>query len=641
MDWHLQQIELKNFKFFKERFEFPVDKKNILLYGENGSGKSSIVWGLYTLMESHLKPVADVHKYFDPANGQHLRNRYSSYSDDSYVKTVFVPEQQGVPSKTYEVSDQQITTQNAGDDFMNFTAASFDMFNYRMLSDLIYQSNSREIDMFGAFEKDIFKYLYLSRPYTDVCGNPPSKGGDTAEEWWSYIKSVRLPQTKRSQVNKGTAEYTNFTTLLKDFHDEIETVLMRVEHSANDMLHADLNLPKVTIEINITDIPFNLVKPDRRKSRDGKVHNPVISVKAKVEDDKVPGWSTKVDHLATFFNEAKLTCIAVAIRLAISDYKLISSGNVAPVLCLDDLLLSLDMSARIPIIKLLLKKANDRQLMVFTHDRAFYETMRMLIQEARKEGVWHFYEMFEHKKRNVGDCPKPFFRVQKDYRDKAQACFEECDYPASANYLRKYCEQQLKRLLPSNMLTRFKSNGEAENEDLNGLIAKMESKFCPLYDIALANMPSLSVYRKRLMNPLSHDDTHTPVYKSEILSAVAEIDKLKTIADSKKKICDGNGSHNDEFIMYVVNGTTNERVDFKVMEVWYSVEVGGRRYYKDVKIEVTSTTTTNVVLQVYDSLRSVFGIVCSGLGLNTPATPPPAMETTIKNKFSGVALTAI
>ena len=36
MDLSLQKIELKNFKFFKEPFTFPVKGKHILLYGENG-----------------------------------------------------------------------------------------------------------------------------------------------------------------------------------------------------------------------------------------------------------------------------------------------------------------------------------------------------------------------------------------------------------------------------------------------------------------------------------------------------------------------------------------------------------------------------------------------------------------------------
>ena len=87
MDWTLQKIELENFKFFKEPFELPVGGKHVLLYWENGSGKSSIVWGLYTLMESRKKQAADVQKYFNPADDQHLRNRYSQPLDYSCIKT--------------------------------------------------------------------------------------------------------------------------------------------------------------------------------------------------------------------------------------------------------------------------------------------------------------------------------------------------------------------------------------------------------------------------------------------------------------------------------------------------------------------------------------------------------------------------
>ena len=88
----------------------------------------------------------------------------------------------------------------------------------------------------------------------------------------------------------------------------------------------------------------------------------------------------------------------------------------------------------------------------------------------------------------------------------------------------------LKRLLPDNLLLKPKTNGEIEIEDLNGMIGKLENRFCSLYNIQLVHLPSLSIYRKRLLNPLSHDDAHTPVYKAEIRGAMAEIDKIKEIA---------------------------------------------------------------------------------------------------------------
>lgn len=643
MDWKLQKIELENFKFFKEPFVFPLDGKNILLYGENGSGKSSIVWGLYTLMESHKKTVADVQKYFDPDNDQHLRNRYSARNDHSCIKTTFIPVANGIPPKDYEISDTKISTQTVGDDFIRLTTAAFDVFNYRMLSDWIYQKNSRSIDLFGGFEKDIFKYLYFRRAYVRVDGTIPAQDGKTAEEWWQYIKSVRLPLNRRGQVKRGTPEYAQFMTLLRDFKNEMDAVLMQVERSANIMLHDDLGMRSIDVQIDMTDVPFDLLKPNCKRNKDGKIHNPSINVTASMNDINVPGWTTNIKHLATFFNESKLTCIGIALRLAISDYKLISIGDVSPLLCIDDLLLSLDMSTRIPVIKLLLKKANDRQMIVFTHDWAFFDTMSMFISEAGKRGDWKFYEMYEKESRQLGQAPEPLFLNSLTYREKAEKYFERGDYPAAANYLRKYCEKELKRLLPDNLLLKPKSKGGIETEDLNGMIGKFENEFCSLYNISCALLPSLSVYRKRLLNPLSHDDAHTPVYKAEIRGAMTEIDSVKTIADSIKEICKGKGIHGDEFVMAVSNslGTTTETVLFDVKEKWTSIVVGGSRYYKDVKINVVSSTTAAVIAQEYDSLHNVFNIVCTALGLNTPPATPPAMESTIKNRYTGKDLIAI
>ena len=255
-------------------------------------------------MESRKKQFADVQKYFNPADDQHLRNRYSQPLDYSCVKTTFCPLVPGVVPKKYEISATNITTQTPADDFMKFTTAAFDMFNYRMLAEWIYQKNSRSIDLFKGFEKDIFKYLYFSRSYNLIDGTSSAPDGKTAEEWWEYIKSVRLPMTRRSQVNRATPEYSAFMTLLCDFKQEMDYVLMRVERLANEMLHQDLGYPNISLEVEMTPVPFNLLKPNCRRYKDGKVHDPEIKVVAHVQDDNVPGWSTDVKHLATFFNES-------------------------------------------------------------------------------------------------------------------------------------------------------------------------------------------------------------------------------------------------------------------------------------------------------------------------------------------------
>ena len=109
------------------------------------------------------------------------------------------------------------------------------------------------------------------------------------------------------------------------------------------------------------------------------------------------------------------------------------------------------------------------------------------------------------------------------------------------------------------------------------------------------------------------------------------------IADSLGVICKGEGRREDDFKMYIVNGANSEVVEFTVMENWTRIDVSGLRYYKDVKVRVTSSTTTAVAVQEYESLRQVFGIMCTALGL----TVAPAFESTITNNHTGTVLTLL
>jgi len=60
-----------------------------LVYGNNGSGKSSLFWALYTFLQSSIKPNDDeVKKYFvnyvdgDPNTNQTLKYIFSNDEDD-------------------------------------------------------------------------------------------------------------------------------------------------------------------------------------------------------------------------------------------------------------------------------------------------------------------------------------------------------------------------------------------------------------------------------------------------------------------------------------------------------------------------------------------------------------------------------
>ena len=63
-----------------------------MVYGENGSGKSSIFWGLYTFLQSSSKDVANITKYFvdfdeaTEATHDSLKNIFSANTEDAYIE---------------------------------------------------------------------------------------------------------------------------------------------------------------------------------------------------------------------------------------------------------------------------------------------------------------------------------------------------------------------------------------------------------------------------------------------------------------------------------------------------------------------------------------------------------------------------
>ncbi len=67
----IKEVHINNFKFFPDSEPIKIDGKNILLYGENGSGKSSFYWALYTLSECSQKTDPEqIKKYFNKLNPQ-------------------------------------------------------------------------------------------------------------------------------------------------------------------------------------------------------------------------------------------------------------------------------------------------------------------------------------------------------------------------------------------------------------------------------------------------------------------------------------------------------------------------------------------------------------------------------------------
>ena len=93
------------------------------------------------------------------------------------------------------------------------------------------------------------------------------------------------------------------------------------------------------------------------------------------------GKTVKINKAQSFLNEAKLTAIALAIRLAVLKKTLATNAGASlKVLVLDDLMISLDMSNREKILDLLMNKYRQSyQIILMTHDRSFFEDAKFHI----------------------------------------------------------------------------------------------------------------------------------------------------------------------------------------------------------------------------------------------------------------------
>lgn len=634
MGWKIDQIVLENFKYFHQPFALQIHGKNLLVYGENGSGKSSIYWALYTLFQSRHKTYTEAQRYFVATNEDNLRNRYSFALDTSRVKVDFVNVASNPPvaPHSYMVSDTGIDTQNPQDTFFSFTEASSDFLNYKNLTSLTDFRNSQNNDVFPIIEREILAYANFRSGYLDI-----QTGRKTAtlnaESWWKYICNAKnlVPVNKRGNLSKTSSEYVCYEQLLKDFQQELGYYLLIVEQRANLILQQ---------KFGITDLKI-VFRPDRKLKTDakGNLLKFEVNLWAKILNSQMPvgrrGW---VNHLKTFFNEAKLTCIGLAIRLSVVDAKVAPNTQGASVLCIDDILISLEMGYRIPVMKEILNYvARGYQLCIFTHDRSFYEMLRKMIAFYQNKHDWVYKEMYANEKSKAHLLePNPIVLSGEDDEDIIKRYMLNNDYPAAANAMRKLAEHYLHEILPMNLWYKDGKNG-IEKKLLSGLFnSSRKNEFLDLYGFTKSNLPNIAQFIVRLMNPLSHDDKDVPIFRKELEDCMTELAKYLPLISSKKMIVRRADIGTEQFSLRISNGGILVEVDFMPIEQWDFFEMADRKY-KNCEVKILSVSSFPAQVDSKIKVKLLYERVCSYIHLAQNA-PGKEFDVVISRKSDGKKL---
>ena len=459
----IEKIKLHNFRFFvddEEHNSFDINGKNMLVYGENGSGKSS----LYKAFELLANPNISEEEFAQSIN--------IFKQDDTYLQFEFNNDE------ILRIDSDHLSLENQYP-FIEKLSISKPIMDYKSLLSITYSTKKEDKkNLYAFFEKILSQY-----PITE---------------------DVTLNDLKEREDNNY---FSTFEHILKEeLFDDINIFLGQFGQS-----------------FQLTEINFNFGFNK-------------VNLEIEYFDEKITEY-----HL--FLNEARLSALAMSIYFSIikAQFRLLGEHSLK-ILVLDDLLISLDMSNRLTLIEILKNEFSDFQIFLFTHDKGFFEVLKDKMS-------WKAFELYVNRDENGHEVP--FIKKSLNYFESAKKHFDEYDYPACANYLRKEVErikkivneseidgipvdrsmQIVKRLVNSDDFTNF-SRPDTTDEacigsirgKLIGIQRNLENAREPSVEI---NMQEVHGILHRILHPQSHDDTSRPLYKKELEEAIAVINDLR------------------------------------------------------------------------------------------------------------------
>lgn len=440
----IDRLVLKNFKAFRDQ-TFDFGGKNVLLYGNNGSGKSSLYWALYTFLQSSGKTNAQLQAYFQHFDGQNpdtyrsLKNVFAATDQNVEVEMTYVADDGTKTIKT--ISPSLINT--IGDNVIQKANLASDFINYKLLQNFYNVTHKQEVNLWEVFWRDVFPYFE-----------------ENGRSYREQIEALELASNGR---------LTNeLKERLNQINSNIEIFLSQIEDTANQFLkqHFFDNKDVIKVGLKYQD------KIDRKwiKARVLEVSQKTqIKLWVSVYTPETHQWIEN-HRPQSFLNEAQLTRIALAIRIGAlltrvqtTDFK---------ILCLDDLLISLDMSNRRKVVKILLNVENnptlaffdDYQKIILTHDKGFFNMLKYFTTATE----WKYFELQGDEN---GQNP-PILNNHKGYLEKAEDFFNIPDFESAASYLRKEIEEIFKRY----EIKKSEWDGNKQHTELKKKITEVKNK---------------------------------------------------------------------------------------------------------------------------------------------------------------------
>lgn len=618
----LHELHIQNFKFFPKHDPksplLEIGGKNLLIYGENGSGKSTIYWAVYTLLESSFKGGDDgkqkIKDYFTKGHESGLVNIHATtaQAQKPYIKAV-LNDGAGNSKEYFLNGDEAEITAIQSNSSVRESGMASDFINYRVLFRLHHVKHSNDNDLFGWFEDEIFPYILIEKIsklksvgdiFKEMKAGPP-KVNAFDEPGKKVFPNPDMREHEQEAVKKDYKLYKKYIGQLKRFNTRFNTWLKERVKRANEILKDDfeqnfeIKLDLGPAKVSITEEVLGWVDP-----------------KIVLKIPEYEGKRNVVKRAHSFLNEAKWTSIGLALRFAIiEDTDSRPDNPDLKLLTIDDMLLSLDMSNRDVVLNLLLNRySSDYQILMMTHDRSFYEFAKRKIETSGKKKEWLLLEMYQDE---LAKHAQPYFKPTKTSLQVAEDYFKQHDYPACAIYLRKELERCLMNLLPPKY-RKVPSRDDANvlvDAKLNDMLLNLEA-YCIKDGIEYSELADVKTFKDALLNPLAHNDLDTPLFRDELkklmkaMKILEKKDRAKPFHRSNKNInfnlTKPDGSH------FSVRMKSKEQVVL-IEEEGKAPRISVFSKCRVASIDNNGTIANNE--ENFDTLREVYNEMCTRFGI--------------------------
>ena len=512
----IKRIWLNNFKFFGSSSPIELDGKHLLLYGENGSGKSSLCYGLNTLLDAAVNSPEKVQEQFAlPSDSEDSLVNIHAKMDEGAERTNAFVSVEDNNGKIYQISYRNLDSCQ-DTDLLESNLAS-DLVNYQSLFRFQIPHSEQTSSLIDVFEYSVFPHL--SFPAIHYHG-----------------KTLRNVKTMIKEYNEGPGHTTN----AKGVH--IMVYINSHEYSDFLALEAHLN---ANIQQLVDFINANIYDKIQKFEYDFKVHLEYTSASHVKKDKRIErhrynielkltefeGTAVNVKYPSKFLNEARMTALAFCIRWCVLDYRLGQgeAPNALKILLLDDVMVSLDRCNRTKLVRIILDELADKfQILFFTHDRSLYSyIIRELMNRngiSKEEDLmktdigWQLMEMFACRKGNISEpIVQPYASAYTKAHKYYQGDGGNVDFVACGNALRQAIEGAFKMLYTRLGIT---SNADGSSIDFSktmlGDYIHLSKTHFPDLNIPLDAIHALDSIKNILLNPSSHYNPEMDFYGQEL-----------------------------------------------------------------------------------------------------------------------------